>query len=430
MWLNIWEIDMQNLDDFVQRLADIVQPIPIAVLRDERCIVIVHDGHSSVVASHNNDRSNESDADQFCPSPSSLASSQSSSSGSSFMAGHQSSQGVGESDSTSYFISSDSPGNSPNRNSLVTNGLPQDPQRELPPSNTTNDIPIPFVAVLTVEDCAKIQQSIKIVFGLEVETNGQQRTAVSRTTIDYLQLILDCPLLNGQPISPPSRIPHLRPQQFRVKVQPSLSPDEHTFIYQQPDQLSFVRNVTNGREMSANFRSTIAANPSLQVEVSRVTSHTIERIPLTQIIDTDRMFIGESHGVHIWEYPFNWKQTHQSSLVFPTHSSTFVYSTEQPLEAITVTGVTCLETNPKARPSQPVSLFRTPRRVLSLGYKHVKMSFTVEVKRDRRRFLELRGQDCVGSTVRLHHKLPSSDTGGKTSTENKLAHAHIRMKAS
>lgn len=72
--------------------------------------------------------------------------------------------------------------------------------------------------------------------------------------------------------------------------------------------------------------------------------------------------------------------------------------------------------------------------MISLGYKHVKMCFTVKVKKNpSKEFIDLQDQDREGSTVKLHHRFLSSEQKTvkleETNSDNPMALASVALKA-
>jgi hypothetical protein len=196
---------------------------------------------------------------------------------------------------------------------------------------------------------------------------------------------------------------------LHIKIQPSKPSSSFVLLQQEPEPNFFITSTTTVRETAFGVKPYLAANPGLQFEISRRASRAIENIPIAEALDIPKVFIGKCNGTHEWDYPFAKPQTWQSAITFPNHSSVITYSSNDPLDAVRFRAETCLETNPKARPSKfamrPSTIFRPGSGVLSLGYKHVNMCFSVNVKRDvKKELLEFRSRDRGGLVVRLHHK--------------------------
>jgi hypothetical protein len=294
---------------------------------------------------------------------------------------------------------------------------------------------IPFIAVLVVEDANGIQQTIKLIVDLELQTSkvtDGQKQVKTQTIIDSLSLVLPAPSIQGRPLPTLPKVPHLRAQKISVEIKPSGHPDEYDLLWSYPAEDFVVSKITNAKQVTLGAISNLALNPSLQFNFARKTGEIIERIPISQAIDLKNMCFGERNGAHFWDYPLTYAQAYSSAINLPQHRSTVKYAKTKPIDALHTGISTWFEINPAATPNRLSKSRRASERVISLGYKHVKMCFTIKVKKNPAKdFIDLQDQDREGSTVKLHHKFLSNKEKKvklcKENNDNPMASASITL---
>jgi hypothetical protein len=300
---------------------------------------------------------------------------------------------------------------------------------------------VPFVGILTVEDSKGIEQSIKIIFELEINTPlapADQNQVITHASMGNLEMELPLPTSKGRSITTLPKVPHLRAQNVEVKVRPSGQQDQYVLTSQHPKKDFLNGNVTAVSETGVTINSVASLTPALHLGVIKKVGEHKERLAASEAFDTANIEIGEDNGAHFWDYPLKYTQTYNSAISLPTHCSTGIYYRNKPVAAVTFLVQACLEINQDARPKRlsksQIKPCRSTPKLLQLGYKQVKMCFSVVIKKEvHKNFMELQGRDRTGSTVRLHHKFLSTPVDSinetETSSENPLADATVTLKA-
>lgn len=193
------------------------------------------------------------------------------------------------------------------------------------------------MAVLTVEDPNGIQQMIKVIVDLELQTSkvlDGQKQVMTQTVIDSLSLILAAPTLQGGSLPTLPKIPHLRAQRISVEIDPSGAPEDYDLLWPYPAEDFLVSKIINTNEINLDITPSLALNPSLQFNLGRKMGEVIERIPISQAIDLEHMNFGERNGTHFWGYPLAYAQAYSSAINLPQHRSTAKYARTKPIDTL------------------------------------------------------------------------------------------------
>jgi hypothetical protein len=422
IWLETASVDvsLEIYADIAEDIAGLVKPIPIVIAREsDQKVVLVHEKffspfHSDRFRQVPTPTTNTSSGDpsftetihsqSLAPrSPLPLTNTGSSTSR------EREPPASGDRRPTAHSTASRE-ATSPISKARPDNSFPEDPRDQS--GSVTADVD-PFIGTLTVEDSGRIKQSAQILMGLGLATGTRNGTDMTtRVTIESLEMTFSAPepQISGMD-------PLLDPKEIRIEVAPSGG--DHTSGKQVPlhcDEL--VENkVTTVSEHSLNVNATAAPSPSLAVGLTKKAGESANCNSLCQRIDTSRSDIREVNNSPVWRYVL--KEKAKKGLRLPLHSCAIYYPSNTPVTSMEINVDVCFET----------ASWRKKTR-LAPGYKHVKMCFSVDVKRETEQFLNLKGQQRNGSRVKLLHQFPAHGQSSRSvSYANQLATASLEINA-
>lgn len=439
IWLEIASVDvgLEIYAETAEDIAELVKPIPIVVAREsDQKVILVHDKFFSLFPS---------DRFRQVPTPTTNTSSEGSSfpetihsqslapgsplpvlnTGSSTSLQREP-PASGDGHPTAYSPASRET-TSPISESREKHSFPGDPRD--PSGSVTADV-TPFTGKLTVEDSRGVEQSAQIVMGLELATPNADKHSIgtdifTQVTIESLEMTLSAPQCAHQQSSKISEThPLLDPKDLRIKITPS-GGNQVTTAHQVPlncDEL-LKKNITTSSENCWTVSAKAGPSPSATLGFGKRAAKSADCDPLCQCIDDSKSDVREVGNSRVWRYVL--KESAKDGLRLPPHSCIVSYSSDTPVTSMEISVDVCLETRNKSTKSN-----RSSTRLV-LGYKHVKMCLTLDVKRETgRRFLNLQGQQRNGSTVTRLHRFPADGQSSKNvSYTNKLVTASLEMEA-
>lgn len=264
-----------------------------------------------------------------------------------------------------------------------------------------------------MEDEVGLRQDIEMTVDLDVDTPTlDAKQVVTNVTLDCLELVLPtAPGIDVIISTIEDNLPLLRAMHFKITIGAG-SPTERPFFFQQkPQPYSYASKKTSTNEFSYGGSVVASATPAVQLTLMKKNGMATESVPLSDVLNLKQLCINKDGGTgdHVWSYPLRTDRDVTTVSLVP-HTSRAKYSCTEPLTSLKTTLEALFEIKPCVRTSnvfRKTNRSRVEKRALSIGYKHLSMRFSVEVKRkDNSTYLQLRGQDAIGSTTRLHHKLP------------------------
>jgi hypothetical protein len=436
VWLEAEYFRMPASRQLLETIADFVKPFPMAVLQKyDHTILYVNDKyytttshpvapHPGAVPGSGELNAYERDVEATDAEPIVRGSNHSTA-----KSGNQSIGRAVAAISSSQIASPSSSGPRENNQSIPQLD-PTKPQQS-PDAGDDSEM-IPFVAVLTLVDSAGIEQGVQMEFGLDVSTPPVEgpNQVITNTTMSSVEISFHDPSIKGKPILTRPQIPHVRAQKIAVYMKPSSATNDFVLLSnrQKPKSDFLDKSTTTIRNRGFTFGTSVSANPSAQGGVTINKGESTEQIPLARAFGVGMIRIGRSHaGESYWKYPMAKAAPYSSSISLPIHTSSAKYSPSKPLQLLKVALEACLEIKPEAKPKK-LSKDRATPLILDLGYKHVTMSFVVEVKKQQLGFICLQGHGRIGSTVRLRHDLLSPQSiWQEVSTENQEALATLNV---
>jgi hypothetical protein len=444
VWLEVKKASVEIIEDIVHRVADIVRPYPVAGLRlSDDMIVGVNDRYF-VVTSSDADQRIQGSQDMVGPSGSRISTAVVGPTESSVerststlaplsLTGRDSVHPSGlleiES-STSTLRSSESQGRS------LTAMDPPSPPEALAVRET-----FPFIGILTIEDPAGLQQTVKIVFSIEITSSCMGDSIVTAIAVDNLRFLLPSACSPRQPsISSPYK------QHFRcIDLTLFIGPDSCEAkicepINQHPEMNWYVNKIVQAREINLGVTPVVAVAPALQASISMRFGSTVDYIALSQYIDFKNACIVEVRSTreHVWKYPLHKLRPNRLglSISLPCHTSRTMYWKPASLTTLRTAVEATLEFNPDSRPKNKLRKNRSLHHPFNMGdAKHLLMRFSVVLKKkDGDQFIQFQGP---GSPTELVHKinlcanLPLVDTSlmeGNRSTEDKQSSVWMQLR--
>jgi len=146
-------------------------------------------------------------------------------------------------------------------------------------------------------------------------------------------------------------------------------------------------------------------SPSVLLEVGQKQQEAIERDQASRAFLLSKIRIYACEDEHTWNYPLTDKAT-WNPVNLPDLKSTVQYPIKTPVSVVAIHARTCLELNQEVG-GKKLSKHRAAKPILHLGYKHLRMSFSVEVKKDpRNESINFTNHDCEPVLMKLSHQLP------------------------
>ena len=410
----------------INRLADLVIPYPVAVLDVRKATVVyVNDSHfrdgpaarhsdSTILAQSHNEKTHSPDGNEG---------------GSGNNAPQEVSRSNDRGDLTTIRQTSSGgslSGASSHNRSITKTFTSADSVPKM--SSTDDSRRLPFIGILKISDSLGVSQTIKIIFYLQIRPPMQSTQQVtSLTTIESLQVVL--PTSSEGPL-----IPHLRPERIHLRVGPSKKylpspwpPRDYVAFDQYPKMGFFEMKISKLKSKTFGISSAFSATGSIGLGVTGTDGSVKERIPLSELLNIPETFIGEDERSreHYWRYairhPTDNGKLYGCTIELPDHRSQAKFRRKAPVKALTTMVIGSFEINPTARPTK-IYKNRARMKVLSIGYKHVRVTFAVEIhKASGNDFVQFGENEIDAPTVCLEHKFPPSEEAQSEFTSDSVS---------
>ena len=143
------------------------------------------------------------------------------------------------------------------------------PDPDTPPGGSVSDEKFPFIAVLTVEDPAGLQQTVKIMFCIEINSSSRGTQVITAVRLDNLRLVLPFPGSLAQASNSNPYRNHFRSIGFAVSIGPDLSnAGVYEPFYQHPQMNWYISKIARSREYNVGFAPSLSVAPSVQAPIS------------------------------------------------------------------------------------------------------------------------------------------------------------------